>query len=92
MSEFLVLQNGIQENKEKWMGRGESVCEDDRDNTNMDQVICHDDRKQGNGIDFYNSLSILCYPVEDKSLVVYEVETEEGVGVVRITGGWIQVF
>ena len=50
------------------------VCEDDKDNTNQDQVICHDDRKQGNGIDFYNSLSILCYPVEDKSLVVYEVE------------------
>ena len=33
-----------------------------------------------------------CDPVEDKSLVFYEVETEEGVGVVRITGGWIQVF
>ena len=25
MSEFQVLQNGIQENKEKWMERGESV-------------------------------------------------------------------
>ena len=35
---------------------------------------------------------MLCYAVEDKTLVFYEVETEEGVGVVRITGGWIQVF
>ena len=68
------------------------VCEDDKDNTNMDQVICHDDRKQGNGIDFYNSLSMPCDLIEDKTLVFYEVETEEGVGVVRITGGWIQVF
>ena len=25
LSEFQVLQNGIQENKEKWMKRGESV-------------------------------------------------------------------
>jgi len=25
LSEFLVLQNGIQENKEKWMKRGEGV-------------------------------------------------------------------
>ncbi len=33
-----------------------------------------------------------CDPVEDKTLVFYEVETEEGVGVVCITGGWIQVF
>ena len=33
---------------------------------------------------------MLCYPVEDKTLVFYEVETEEGV--IRITGGWIQVF
>ena len=31
----------------------ECVCKDDKDNTNQDQVICHDDRKQGNGIDFY---------------------------------------
>ena len=69
----------------------ECVCEDDKDNTNQDQVICHD-RKQGNGIDLYNSLSMLCDLVEDKTLVFYEVETEEGVGVVRITGGWIQVF
>ena len=68
----------------------ECVCEDDKSNTNMDQVICHDDRKQGNGIDLYNSLSMLCDPVEDKTLVFYEVETEEGV--IRITGGWIQVF
>ena len=70
-------------------GRG-CVCEEDKDNTNMDQVICHDDRKQGIGIDLYDSLSMLCYPVEDKTLVFYEVETEEGV--IRITGGWIQVF
>ena len=35
---------------------------------------------------------MLCDLVEDKTLVFYEVETEEGVGVVRITGGWIQVF
>ena len=42
----------------------ECVCEDDKDNTNQDQVICHDDRKQGNGIDFYNSLSMPCDPVE----------------------------
>ena len=70
----------------------ECVCEDDKDNTNQDQVICHDDRKQGNGIDSYNSLSMLCDLVEDKTLVFYEVETEEGVGVVRVTEGWIQVF
>ena len=30
--------------------------------------------------------------VEDKTLVVYDVETEEGYGVVRIAGGWVQVF
>ena len=72
-------------------GRG-CVCKDDKDNTNQDQVICHDDRKQGIGIDLYNSLSMPCDLVEDKTLVFYEVETEEGVGVVRITGGWIQVF
>ena len=35
---------------------------------------------------------MFCDPVEDKTLVFYEVETEEGVGVVRIVGGWIQVF
>ena len=35
---------------------------------------------------------MFCDPVEDKSLVFYEVETEEGVGVVGVTGGWIQVF
>ena len=35
---------------------------------------------------------MLCDLVEDKSLVFYEVETEEGYGVVRISGGWIQVF
>ena len=70
----------------------ECVCEDDRDNTNMDQVICHDDRKQGIGIDLYDSLSMFCDPVEDKTLVFYEVETEEGVGVVGVTEGWIQVF
>ena len=74
------------------MKRGECVCEDDKGNTNQDQVICHDDRKQGNGIDSYNSLSMLCDLVEDKTLVFYEVETEEGVGVVGITEGWIQVF
>ena len=68
----------------------ECVCEDDKGNTNQDQVICHDDRKQGIGIDFYNNLSMLCDLVEDKSLVFYEVETEEGV--IRVTGGWIQVF
>ena len=72
-------------------GRG-CVCEDDKDNTNMDQVICHDDRKQGIEIDFYDILSMLCYAVEDKTLVFYEVETEECVGVVGITEGWIQVF
>ena len=72
-------------------GRG-CVCEDDKDNTNQDQVICHDDRKQGIGIDLYNSLSIPCDLVEDKTLVFYEVETEEGVGGVGITEGWIQVF
>ena len=72
-------------------GRG-CVCEDDKDHTNQDQVICHDDRKQGNGIDTNDSLSMLYDTVEDKTLVVYDVETEEGVGVVRIAGGWIQVF
>ena len=72
-------------------GRG-CVCKDDKDNTNQDQVICHDDRKQGIEIDFYDSLSMLCDLVEDKTLVFYEVETEEGVGVVGITEGWIQVF
>ena len=70
----------------------ECVCEDDKDNTNMDQVICHDDRKQGIGIDTNDTFSIPCDPVEDKSLVFYEVETGEGYGVVRVTGGWIQVF
>ena len=35
---------------------------------------------------------MLCDLVEDKTLVFYEMETEEGYGVVRITGGWIQVF
>ena len=72
-------------------GRG-CVCEDDKDNTNQDQAICHDDQKQGNGIDTNDSLSMLYDTVEDKTLVVYDVETEEGVGVVRIAGGWIQVF
>ena len=72
-------------------GRG-CVCEDDKGNTNMDQVICHDDQKQGNGIDLYNSLSMFCDLVEDKTLVNNEVETEECVGVVGVTGGWIQVF
>ena len=70
----------------------ECVCEDDKGNTNQDQVICLDDRKQGNGIDLYNSLSMLCDTVEDKSLVFYEVETEECVGVVGSTEGWFQVF
>ncbi|KAK8790150.1 hypothetical protein WA588_000318 [Blastocystis sp. NMH] len=71
---------------------GESVCEDDKGNTNVDQVSSHDDRKQGIGIDTNDTFSIPCDPVEDKSLVFYEVETEEGYGVVRVTGGWIQVF
>ena len=70
----------------------ECICEDDKDHTNQDQAICHDDRKQGIGIDFYNNLSMLCDLVEDKTLVVYEVETEEGVGGVDVTEGWTQVF